>query len=171
MPISIRQAGPADAEAVGAVHVRGWQWGYRGQLPDALLAGLDAGQRASRWREIMTAPDPTATVVVAESNGSIVGFASCGPTRDPDGDNHTGEVYAIYVEEESAGTGAGTALLQAVIDDLWARGFHDAMLWVLETNARARRFYEREGWHADGATKSEDFEGFTLHEVRYVLTR
>jgi hypothetical protein len=42
----------------------------------------------------------------------------------------------------------------------------DAYLWVVEANARARRFYEREGWSADGAMRASSF-GST--ELRYRL--
>src|SRR6266498_236803 len=90
---------------------------------------------------------------------------------EPAGDERTGEIYAIYQKEDAAGTGVGRALFRGAVEDLWDRGFDRAILWVLETNTRARNFYEREGWHTDGATKTEDFQGFALHEVRYVLTR
>jgi hypothetical protein len=40
-------------------------------------------------------------------------------------------------------------------------------LWVLETNTRARRFYESGGWRADGSSKTANSRGFPLVEVRY----
>jgi hypothetical protein len=40
------------------------------------------------------------------------------------------------------------------------------MLWVLDDNPRARRFYEREGWHPDGSAES-DYLGLTVPLVRY----
>jgi hypothetical protein len=42
-------------------------------------------------------------------------------------------------------------------------------LWVAEANPRARRFYEREGWTADGGVKIEEFGGRPLREVRYTV--
>lgn len=38
---------------------------------------------------------------------------------------------------------------------------------MLDANERARRFYERQGWRPDGAEKTEEHSGATLHEVRY----
>jgi hypothetical protein len=38
---------------------------------------------------------------------------------------------------------------------------------VLDTNSRARRFYEAAGWHRDGAVKQDARRGFVLNEVRY----
>lgn len=38
---------------------------------------------------------------------------------------------------------------------------------MFEDNPRARRFYEREGWHADGETKEDELVGVTVREVLY----
>jgi hypothetical protein len=45
--------------------------------------------------------------------------------------------------------------------------FGQATLWVLDSNARARRFYEAGGWRADGAQKIEESWGFPITQVRY----
>lgn len=42
-----------------------------------------------------------------------------------------------------------------------------ATLWVLTSNARARSFYERQGWADDGAVKAERRGTAVLEEVRY----
>ena len=42
-----------------------------------------------------------------------------------------------------------------------------ALLWVLEDNPRARRFYERAGWAPDGVRKAEERFGVRAAEVRY----
>jgi hypothetical protein len=43
----------------------------------------------------------------------------------------------------------------------------EAILWVGEANARARRFYEREGWSADGETRESPLGP---RKLRYRLT-
>jgi hypothetical protein len=45
----IRLAVPEDALAVARVHVRSWQVGYRGLLPDDYLGKLNAAERAKRY--------------------------------------------------------------------------------------------------------------------------
>ena len=47
--------------------------------------------------------------------------------------------------------------------------YPEAVLWVLEDNPRARRFYEREGWDLDGARKEDEFLGVRVAEVRYSI--
>jgi RimJ/RimL family protein N-acetyltransferase len=40
-------------------------------------------------------------------------------------------------------------------------------LWVFRDNARARRFYEKAGFTADGAEERSELGGAVLHDVRY----
>ncbi|HEU5369692.1 MAG TPA: GNAT family N-acetyltransferase, partial [Ktedonobacterales bacterium] len=81
----------------------------------------------------------------------------------------TGEVRAIYLAQAAAGKGIGRALFAHAVADLRARGYQRATLWVLESNARARRFYEVAGWRPDGARKTEERPGALLREVRYAI--
>lgn len=166
---TIRRATVADAEAIAAVHVDGWQWGYRGQLPDAVLDGLGATleRRVAFWRE-ETARENVA-VVVMELGGTVVGFASFGAARDADVEPGAGELYLIYLARDAAGRGMGRALHEHVLAELRGRGHRRAVLWTLETNTRARRFYEIAGWRLEGGRKTESRPGYELREVRYEM--
>ncbi len=161
----IRTARPADAPAIAAVHVAGWRHAYRGRMPDALLDGLSVGARAAQWTKWLAAGSTT-RCRVAEVDGAIIGFASIGPARDLDG---IGELYAIYLNPERIGTGAGRALLADAAAGLRAQGFTEAVLWVLRDNLRARAVYAAAGWCDDGGRKSAAFGGRLLEEVRYRL--
>lgn len=171
-PIQIRLATGPDAPAIASLHLRAWQWAYRGQLPDSYLAGLTErlAQRAAWWQHHLGSPPPDARTWVAEANGRIVGFADTGSSRDSDAAPETGELTAIYLDPEVVGTGVGRALLTHAVDDLRQRGFRRVTLWVLATNQRARRFYEIAGWQPDGVMKVETRPGFELREVRYALS-
>ena len=156
----IRRATVADARGIAEVHTRTWQAAYRHAFPAELLDGLDVGEREERWKRNLD--DPRVPVFVADEDG-IVGFVCVGPSRDPDCD---GELYGIYVVPEAWGKGAGPALMEAGLDYL--RGeFSEAILWVLQDNPRARRFYERHGWTLDGASKRSRHLGVDVDEVRY----
>jgi ribosomal protein S18 acetylase RimI-like enzyme len=65
------------------------------------------------------------------------------------------------------GSGLGRLLLRAAEQALSDAGHGEAVLWVVAANQRARRFYERAGWYADGAEKRDARLGFEIHEVRY----
>jgi len=164
--VEIREATPADAAAIAGVHVASWQWAYRGHLPDETLDGLDPAAREEQWRSAMA--EPSMSVLVAVDRGAVVGFASAGPTDGDDATPGSAHLFAIYLAPEAAGRGVGRALL--VRTEAWMRdaGFTDATLWVLETNARARTFYERAGWTWDGTRSSHQVQCSNLPIVRYV---
>ncbi len=167
--VTIRQAALADVPAIAEVHVRSWQWAYRGQLPDDVLDRLSdtLARRIERFKVELANLPPDDRWWVAEQAGQIVGFAITQPSRDADAPPMTGEVALIYLLSEAAGKGIGRALFAHAVDDLRERGYHQATLWVLESNQRARRFYEAAGWVPDGADKTEELSGALMHEVRY----
>jgi len=166
---TVRPARAEDAGQIAFVHVRSWQGAYRGLLPQAFLDGLDVAQRTRTWEQALAGPDdPKAAVLVADDGGSVIGFVGYFPSRDPDADPVlTGEIGAIYLLPGAWGGGIGRRLMDAALDALAAAGFTQATLWVLDSNVRARRFYEAGGWSADGTTKEDDSRGFPLSEVRY----
>lgn len=169
---TIRPARAEDADQIAATHVEGWQWGYRGQLPDDALANIDAAARLALWRRVLAGETPDADVWVATRNRDdgrerVVGFVSAGPSRDPGAAEDEGEIYALYLRAEQAGTGAGRALLATALAALRERGAASVVLWVLASNARARRFYERAGFAPDGGEKTAPWQGHELREVRY----
>ena len=161
----LRRATGADASAVAAMHVRAWQTAYRGIVPDAFLDGLDVAARASRYD--FDGPGPGAPVTWITVDGDdVVGMVSVGPGRDEDLPG-LGEVLALYVAPDRWRSGAGSALMDKADRLLIDAGFTEAALWVLEDNARGRRFYEAAGWNTDGRTKTVEIGGRELVEVRY----
>jgi ribosomal protein S18 acetylase RimI-like enzyme len=153
-------------------HARSWRATYVGLLPAAVIDGVVKARpaRIDRWRSRLAEPQQRHGSFVAELEGRVVGFLFWGPTEGIDATAETADVYAIYLDPDAIGRGIGRALLDAAVSDMMAAGFAAAVLWVLDTNDRARRFYERAGWRPDGGTKIEDREGGTLHEVRYRRT-
>ncbi|HET7235665.1 MAG TPA: GNAT family N-acetyltransferase, partial [Actinomycetota bacterium] len=86
---------------------------------------------------------------------------------DADATERTGEVYAIYLDPDRVGTGLGRQLFERAVGDLRDRGFSSVTLWVLQTNERARRFYEVAGWAPDGASSSERVDCEMRPTIRY----
>jgi GNAT superfamily N-acetyltransferase len=165
----VRSAGVEDAGSIGEVHVRSWQGAYRGLIPQEYLDGLDPQQSARTWVRIIGSLErPRAGVLIAEDAGEVLGFASFGPTRDEGEDPlRTGEVTAIYLDPAAWSAGSGRALMSGALERLASAGYQQATLWVLDTNARARRFYQAAGFEPDGAEKQDDRGSFVLRELRY----
>ena len=161
-----RNAHSADVRGIAEVHVRSWQAAYRGQVPDSYLGGLSVAKRELMWTEILK--DQMRGVLVAEDEARIVGFASFGPVRDEGEDRLlTGEIYSIYVLEDSWNLGIGRTLMENSLTALERNGFSSVKVWVLETNQRARSFYEKFGFKTDGLRKTEKLEDFEMREIRY----
>jgi ribosomal protein S18 acetylase RimI-like enzyme len=138
----VRPADVEDAAAIARVHVDTWRTAYRGLLPDDFLAALDGAGYEDRWRR--TLAGGAGRVYVAEDGRQVVGFASGGPERAGE-EGFSGELYAIYVLQESQGRGHGRRLVQAVARGLRERELPNMIVWVLGDNHQARHFYERLG--------------------------
>jgi ribosomal protein S18 acetylase RimI-like enzyme len=165
--LCIRRATLDDADAIAEAHLAAWQTAYRGQLPDEVLDSLTIDAYRTRWRGNLSTPSLFTTRVV-ETGGRVRGFASTGPARDADLDPaRVGELLALYLHPDAWRQGLGQALLEASIAALRDAGFRTVTLWVLETNVRARRFYERAGFAPDGSRQSRPLMGVRLEEVRY----
>jgi ribosomal protein S18 acetylase RimI-like enzyme len=142
---------------------------YKGLMPDSVLDNLSVDAREAGWRHALS-PETNWTrfqVLVIDLDGQLAGFSSAGPSRDEDASPDRGEIYAIYVDPAHVGTGLGRILFAHTLEDVRSRGYAVATLWVLDSNDRARRFYERAGGKTDGATKRDEVDGFELREVRY----
>jgi GNAT superfamily N-acetyltransferase len=170
MGVELREARRGDEPAVADIHVRAWQEAYRGLIPDEFLDELDPEDRAARYTfESDDADAPTTLVAVQEGEDCgeiILGFATFCRSRDLDAPDH-GEVVALYVDPDRYGSGVGRMLMAAARRRLWEAGYADALLWVLDGNDRAARFYEGEGWAPDGATRVEEPYGVVSNVRRF----
>jgi GNAT superfamily N-acetyltransferase len=176
--MTVRRAEPDDADDLGEVHVRAWQAGYLGMMPAAFLESFSAPERAGWWRRNLSEPSTLGETSVAVIGSRVVGFAVYGDAREqpeplPDidaGATPTGELYALNVHPDHWSGGVGSALIADAHAGLTAAGHRNALLWVVRDNARARVFYERRGWSADGVEHVRDLQGATVPEVRYTRT-
>ncbi|MFZ3499089.1 N-acetyltransferase family protein [Streptomyces sp. 5.8] len=165
---SVREMTEPDIDAVAAVRVSGWRHAYAGLMPQSYLDGLSVAEYAEQRRAAFADPGNAVTNLVAEGpDGAVLGWAAFGPAQgaDPEGTApDEGELYALYARPDVIGTGVGRALLTEVL----RRAPYPAVrLWVLEGNARARRFYELAGFRPDGGVLVDEADGFPVPEVRY----
>jgi GNAT superfamily N-acetyltransferase len=160
----VRAAVPGDAMAAARVHVRSWQWAYRGLIAQDYLDGLRPEAWAGRYtfgRVGLRVP----STQVAVDGAAICGLATTGLCRDADLAD-CGELMAIYVDPVYLHAGVGRSLMAAARERLAAVAGR-AALWVLDGNVGARRFYERDGWRCDGSRRTRAYGGVPVDEVRY----
>jgi ribosomal protein S18 acetylase RimI-like enzyme len=191
--IALREARRGDELAVAELHVRSWQEAYRELMPAEFLAGLDPGDRVGRYEfeageegptTVLAVDvggegvgdDPSLTNSVEVHSGSsptpferVVGFVTFGASRDADTVG-LAEIYALYVDPDRYTGGVGRTLMSEARRRLREEGTDEAVLWVLRGNHRAQRFYEREGWVADGAQRFEQPYGIVSDVIRFRRT-
>jgi len=88
---------------------------------------------------------------VAEADGQAIGYATfiaASATRAPVDDPELAHLGRLFVRPAYWGAGVATALHDAAVAEAAARGFSRMRLFTPASHARARRFYEREGWRA-----------------------
>lgn len=162
--LEVRDAVAADAMAIAEVHVRSWQAGYRGLLPDDYLTGLRPQDRAAQYTFDNASAD-SPTTLIALAGAAVRGFAAIGPARDDD--DSLGELLALYVDPDHWRSGVGQRLVGEARQRLTGGGFTHAVLWVLVGNQRGAACYAADGWSADGAARQDEVWGVTVDEVRY----
>ncbi len=151
----IRPAVPGDELAVARVHVRAWQHGYRGLVPDAYLDSLRPDDRAARYT--FGAGGAPFTSVAIDDDAVIVGFVTI---KDD-------ELAALHVDPSAWRRGIGSALLAHARTALTSSGVSRAWLHVLSGNTRARAFYENDAWHLVGEPTRDVVWGIEIEELRY----
>jgi ribosomal protein S18 acetylase RimI-like enzyme len=165
--VEIREATEADLGAVAAIHIESWQATYRGIVSDSILDSLSVAERLVVWRQWYV--EPEAEIWLAVRSGRPVAFSRLLPAPDnADSPSNAGEVTHLYAAPSVLGHGVGRALFSRVLSAAQSRHFDSLILWVLEDNDRARKFYERFGLRPDGARKTNpDWLGEGVYEIRY----
>ncbi len=159
---SVRPSTADDAAGITRVRIDGWRTAYGRLIPSSYLERMEERREtevASRRERFGLDAEQTEWVGVL--GGEVVGWASAGRSRDPDAPVPR-ELFALYTDPPVHGSGLAAALVRAVLGDA------PASLWVLEDNPRARAFYSRQGFVADGSRKMLDGELSHLPEIRMV---
>lgn len=175
---TIRTATIADAAGIAVVQRAGWFAAYEGIVPHDIIEQVQPPDGSARVREQMRSRPWQRVLVASAEAGEVIGYASYGPERDvlsgqwpptltdAGAAGQIGELYALYVHPDWWSTGTGRALMTDMLANTAAMRYGEVVLWVLEKNARARRFYSLAGFEPDGAVNILEGLG-NVPEVRY----
>lgn len=152
--ILLRRGTPDDAETLFAIHRESAIAAYVDVFPPDRYA-FPEEQMRRHWIEALS--DPDQRVLIAEREALPVGFATVSP----------GWLRNFFVVPDEWGHGVAPAIHEEAVRILDAMGA-GAHLWVLEANERARRFYERHGWQADGERGRSEYPPYPP-TLRYEL--
>lgn len=122
------------------------------------------------WTDILISAEVMGSlaVFVAERAGETVGYVSVGNQRDKGllERGFSSEITAIYVLEAAQRLGIGGTLLRHGFHHLTKFNHAASSLWVLDSNRKARGFYEAIGGQIV-SEREEVRSDTTLREVAY----
>jgi GNAT superfamily N-acetyltransferase len=107
---------------------------YRADVPQAVTDAT--------WSRMLT-PGSGVAGLVAEVAGEVVGFANYVVHPYTWSQRPAGYLEDLYVREDVRGQGVGAGLIQALLDLGQAQGWGRLYWMTEETNAAARKLYDR----------------------------
>jgi len=133
--MNIRHAEPGDLQRIAEVQIESWQDTYAGLFPEDYLARQLAQDLKRHWSRVEIRPEDL--VLLADDDG-VAGFIAIWCRPGPYIEN-------LHVKPSLRSRRIGSALLKSAARRLIQRGHASAFLWVVQSNQRAIRFYERHG--------------------------
>jgi GNAT superfamily N-acetyltransferase len=167
-PFSLRPATVADADAMAQGVVGGMEV-YRSFAPPG-WSPPPATEETDELRRLLA--DPAVWSLLAERDGRLVGQITVLPAIGhamPTDDPALSHLRTLFVDPVAWGTGLATSLHAAAVDAMRSRGFARMRLFTPVAQARARRFYEREGWEQAGPEFLAEHLQLMLVEYRRAL--
>lgn len=163
MKFDIRLATIDDAKNCADIHAKSWLFAYSDIVPKEII-----NEHNTRWLMIwnkMLANNNQSHYVITLDD-IIIGFLTIAVSRDKDLKESFFEIIGLYLAPEYIGVGYGKQAMDWIKKEIKSRGYDKISLWVLEENNRARIFYEKSGFKADGKVKPSGLAD--TREVRYI---
>ncbi len=155
--MQIRDAAPADLEAVAAIYAREVAEG---------VATFDTEPRSPDSWACLLEPAPGHHLLVAEDDGAVVGWASAGPYRPRNGYRLTRET-TLYLSPDSQGHGVGRALYDELLARLVTDGMHLALAGVAQPNPASDALHHACGYDEVGVMREVGFKHERFIDVKW----
>lgn len=159
MSVEIRKAGPAEAAVLHKLAAATFGLACppgttQDRIDDFISKNLSETSFAGYLR------DPNRTLFLAEADGEPAGYTMVvfGEPSDPDVASAltlrpTAELSKVYVLEGHHGAGIAGTLMEASVAAATGSGARGIWLGVNQQNARANRFYEKQGFALVGTKR------------------
>jgi RimJ/RimL family protein N-acetyltransferase len=164
--IEIRQAVPADAEAIGKAHASAWEVAYVDLFEPEILRQA-AAIRRTMWGHILASTEfDFSGMLVAEQGARVVGYSHFGHAAEQSGQ---GEIYGFYLHPAAWGRGAAAHLMHASLARLDGRALAPVVVWTHPGAMRAQAFYVKSGFRETGRSRVAELgQGVEAPEIEFV---
>lgn len=146
---------------VNNVYEQSWKYAYKDIIPQIFLDSIPVG----KWTTSIQAQDRHNLVAVDQDH--IIGTLSFCKSRWKNYKDY-GEIVSLYLLPEYMGKGYGKELLESALNELTTQGFNHILLWVIDENVGARRFYEKQGFTYQNIYLTENIGGKDIRELMYM---
>jgi GNAT superfamily N-acetyltransferase len=166
MPTYIRYANQDDADSLALIYSQSYQAAFKDIMPDNILENVFSVKKRKEGllRELY---EGVPVNIIMYDDDKPIGILTYGKSKDESLDDSFVEIWRIYLLLSCWGKNIGAELMNWAVTELHQKGYKKIILWVIEDNARARKFYEKMGFTHDGATRIINV-GKELKDLRYI---
>lgn len=150
-----------DRMEMSKIYEESWKYAYKDIIPKEYLDSIEKG----KWIPVLDLPDWNTCVCIEDNK--LIGTCSFSKSRFQEYPCY-GEIISIYLLPEYMGKGYGYKLLQWIIKELCEQGYRKLLLWVLEDNHLAKKFYKKNGFIETNNYMDDNIGGKSLREVMFV---
>jgi ribosomal protein S18 acetylase RimI-like enzyme len=137
-----------------------WNHAFSKHFPPENLERVTVGDFEERWRGYFA--DENVSSFVYKQNSAPLGFVACRIQHDK-----SAEIVSMMVLPTCIRTGIGSKLMEKALSYLSGKRCKTAILWVVEENTNARRFYERFGFSPSKEQRHINRYGIELCQLQY----
>lgn len=132
------------------IMIAAWRSAFRGILEDTVIEQYTGFENCkAMFTQILTSGE--GTIYLASLDSKPMGLLCwLGESRD------AARIEGLLTCPEAWGKGVGAALMERALSDIKAAGYSSVHVWPFAENHRARRFYEKQGFHPTGQTRMGD---------------
>lgn len=162
----IREATIDDSARIAEIEVVSSRYAYKNIVSDeCLYKDLSVENRIPVYKNWITAKRFDVYIYEDSGTGMIKGMMGIGMCEDDD-KKEAYELHYLYVDPDYLRMGVGSEMMRYFEQKGKDKGCLEFIVWVLEENEMARRFYEKNNYFLDG--KEKVFKRWNKREIRYV---
>lgn len=151
MGYTIEKARPGDEQALAHIQTESWKAAFQQILsPDVLEKSTSLALAAVMYQRLLENDVGNGYILRVDGEPHCIAWWDASREADMPG---YAELICIHSLPERWHMGYGSRMMQQVLADMAAAGYHRAMLWVFAENTAARRFYEKHGFSANNREK------------------
>lgn len=161
----IRKVRYEDIEQIVDINMQDWKQVYKGIIDDSSLENLDKKEKIEKWKKSYN----KGNLIVFEKDEKVLGYCRYDDNKANKNNEIDSEIIALYVKYDNLGQGIGKKLVEYVKEDLKNKNRKKMIIWCLQENINARKFYEKIGGKLIQDEKYFGKDGKRYKEVGYIF--